>query len=415
MKEIRRLQGAKSYKVKGTPEEIQKVYQEMQSNANLSGQSKEQNIEKTMEQIKEEQQKNIENKRMTTFDLVNEFSKELKQIIFEKDCKSIIKDFPIEGVNFIDLNEFYIEPKIYTGIITHLCMIAETMPKPDVIIATEARGFLIGSALAAVMGVSFIPIRKVGKLPIGRTIDNQLVSVHQFRSSTEYSFQNLCISTKSIQRLNQIFQMKNSPEDLLNLHKSIVFDSHYVDYAMGYTTVDRVFFEEPYKAVYGDTIKPVDVLLVDDLLATGSTFESIHDFLQSFWGKPFGGNLSKGSLFKGNLMQKPETNPEITNNLIYQSRDLPNLSSVLKSWIEECNSPIKFNTLAALSVVDLDIVRSSKVQQFNFETKEFDVRQGLPQSAPIQDEDGNIDVIKSYSLVRLPEGLDGEFNSVNKL
>ena len=114
-------------------------------------------------------------------------------------------------------------------------------------------------------------------------------------------------------------------------------------------------------------------------------------------------------------MQKPETNPEITNNLIYQSRDLPNLSSVLKSWIEECNSPIKFNTLAALSVVDLDIVRSSKVQQFNFETKEFDVRQGLPQSAPIQDEDGNIDVIKSYSLVRLPEDLDGEFNSINQM
>lgn len=409
MKEIRRLQGAKSYKVKGTPEEIQKVYQEMQSNANLSGQSTENNsgksIEKTMEQIKEEQQKNMENKRMTTYDLVNEFSKELKQIIFEKDCKSIIKDFPIEGVNFIDLNEFYIEPKIYTGIITHLCMIAETMPKPDVIIATEARGFLIGSALAAVMGVSFIPIRKVGKLPIGRTIDNQLVSVHQFRSSTEYSFQNLCISTKSIQRLNQIFQMKNSPEDLTKLYKSIAFDSHYVDYAMGYMTVDKVLFEEPYKAVYGDTIKPVDVLLVDDLLATGSTFESIHVFLRSFWGRSL----------KGNLMQKPETNPEVTDNLIYQSRDIPNVSSVLKSWIEECNSPIKFNTLAALSVVDLDIVRSSKIQQFNFETKEFDLRQGIPQSAPIRDENGNIDVIKSYSLVRLPEDLDGEFNSVNQL
>lgn len=401
MKEIRRLQGAKSYKVKGTPEEIQKVYQEMQSNANLLGQSTENNIEKTMEQIKEEQQKNMENKRMTTFDLVNEFSKELKQIIFEKDCKSIIKEFPIEGVNFIDLNEFYIEPKIYTGIITHLCMIAETMPKPDVIIATEARGFLIGSALAAVMGVSFIPIRKVGKLPIGKTIDNQLVSVHQFRSSTEYSFQNLCISTKSIQRLNQIFQMKNSPEDLTSLYRSteVKTKTKSVFGPMVYNAVERVIFEEPYKAVYGDTIKSVDVLLVDDLLATGSTFESIHDFLKSFWG----GNI------RGNIFQRPETNPEVNDELVDPLPD--NSVDILESWIQECNCPIKFNTLAALSVVDLDIVRSSKIQQFNFETKEFDPCQGS-QNTSIQD---GSDVIKSYSLVRLPEELDGEFNSVNQL
>ncbi len=41
--------------------------------------------------------------------------------------------------------------------------------KPDVLVGIESRGFLVGAALAAHLGVGFVMIRKKGKLP-GKTI-----------------------------------------------------------------------------------------------------------------------------------------------------------------------------------------------------------------------------------------------------
>lgn len=35
----------------------------------------------------------------------------------------------------------------------------------DVVVAVEARGFIFGSAVAKVLGAGFVPIRKIGKLP----------------------------------------------------------------------------------------------------------------------------------------------------------------------------------------------------------------------------------------------------------
>jgi adenine phosphoribosyltransferase len=37
--------------------------------------------------------------------------------------------------------------------------------KPDLIVGLEARGFLFGPSLALRMGLSFVPVRKKGKLP----------------------------------------------------------------------------------------------------------------------------------------------------------------------------------------------------------------------------------------------------------
>ena len=37
--------------------------------------------------------------------------------------------------------------------------------EPDVIIGIESRGFIFGAPIAATLGVGFVPVRKLGKLP----------------------------------------------------------------------------------------------------------------------------------------------------------------------------------------------------------------------------------------------------------
>jgi adenine phosphoribosyltransferase len=37
--------------------------------------------------------------------------------------------------------------------------------QPDLIVGIESRGFIVGTALATVVGVGFVPVRKPGKLP----------------------------------------------------------------------------------------------------------------------------------------------------------------------------------------------------------------------------------------------------------
>jgi adenine phosphoribosyltransferase len=96
--------------------------------------------------------------------------------------------------------------------------------KIDVIVSNEARGFIIGGALAYKLGVGFVPIRKKGKLP------SKVVSLTY---SKEYE------------------------SDTIEIHE--------------------------------DSIQPgQDVLLVDDLLATGGTIRANAELVEKLGGKIVG-------------------------------------------------------------------------------------------------------------------------------
>ncbi len=94
----------------------------------------------------------------------------------------------------------------------------------DVIVSSEARGFIVGAALAYELGVGFVPIRKKGKLP----------------------FKSVC----------QTYQ-KEYEADTIEIHEDSI---------------------EPGQRV----------LLVDDLLATGGTIKANAELVEKLGGKIVG-------------------------------------------------------------------------------------------------------------------------------
>ena len=81
------------------------------------------------------------------------------------------KDFPIEGINYIDLNPIYKDPIVRDMLVSH-CMqkiVDMTPPFFDYIGVVESRGFLIGSILAHELNKGIVLLRsKKDRLP-GKT------------------------------------------------------------------------------------------------------------------------------------------------------------------------------------------------------------------------------------------------------
>ena len=75
-----------------------------------------------------------------------------------------IPDFPTPGVRFRDTTGLFDTPFIFNAALE---MIAEALADIafDFVAAPEARGFILGAAVAAKFGKAFVPIRRAGKLP----------------------------------------------------------------------------------------------------------------------------------------------------------------------------------------------------------------------------------------------------------
>ncbi|CAE6732045.1 adenine phosphoribosyltransferase [Candidatus Nitrotoga fabula] len=131
-----------------------------------------------------------------------------------------IPHYPKHGVMFRDITTLFKDPVGFRVTINELVN-RYTGVKIDRIAGIEARGFIVGSALAFQLGVGFIPIRKKGKLP-AETVGH--------------------------------------------------------DYELEYGT-DRI-------EMHVDAISQGDqVLLVDDLIATGGTAVAASDLIESMGGK----------------------------------------------------------------------------------------------------------------------------------
>ena len=137
------------------------------------------------------------------------------------------KDFPIKGIEFIDINPLIIDKKVLKEITDKLARKIKKL-NVDYIVSPEARGFLFGSNVAYKLNIGFIPVRKKGKLP----------------SSTV---------------VKQVTYLKEYGEDILELPKLV-----------------------------DDDYKGKKFYLIDDIYATGNTLKALENGIIELGGEVVG-------------------------------------------------------------------------------------------------------------------------------
>jgi adenine phosphoribosyltransferase len=142
------------------------------------------------------------------------------------DFKSAIRtipDYPKPGIMFRDITTLLGNPRAFRAAVDQLVQPYAGM-KIDAVAGLEARGFILGGAVAHQLSVGFVPVRKKGKLPF-----------------------------------------------------SVIGEDYQLEYGQ-----DRV-------EIHTDAITPGDnVLLVDDLIATGGTAMAGIRLLERAGGKVIG-------------------------------------------------------------------------------------------------------------------------------
>ncbi len=135
----------------------------------------------------------------------------------------IIPDWPEDGVSFRDITTLLQDPKAFQKVIEILLKRYKDK-HIDVVAGLDARGFIFGPILAYELGVGFVPIRKKGKLP---------------------------------------------------------FQTYAESYTLEYGDITTV-------EIHTDAIKPGDnVLIIDDLIATGGTMLASCKLIKRLGGNVF--------------------------------------------------------------------------------------------------------------------------------
>ena len=75
-----------------------------------------------------------------------------------------VPDFPEPGVGFKDISPLLADPETLQRTVSELAEWGRGK-QPDLVLGAEARGFILGAAIASEAGCGFIPARRPGKLP----------------------------------------------------------------------------------------------------------------------------------------------------------------------------------------------------------------------------------------------------------
>ncbi|HAA87348.1 MAG: adenine phosphoribosyltransferase [Verrucomicrobiota bacterium] len=90
----------------------------------------------------------------------------MKNIDLNKLEKAIrdVPDFPKPGILFKDITPVLADAELFQMSIQAMAS-ATNGARIDKIVGIDARGFIFGAAIANLLGVGFVPVRKAGKLP----------------------------------------------------------------------------------------------------------------------------------------------------------------------------------------------------------------------------------------------------------
>lgn len=105
-----------------------------------------------------------------------------------------VPDFPKPGILFKDITPIVQHGEALREVIQHLSSWAKER-KVDAVMGIEARGFIFGVPVALELGVGFIPLRKMGKLPYNRITEEYAL---------EYGTNTVEMHTDSIMRGQRI-------------------------------------------------------------------------------------------------------------------------------------------------------------------------------------------------------------------
>lgn len=75
-----------------------------------------------------------------------------------------IPDFPKPGILYKDITPLLLDAEALSSAVEQLADWARPLAV-DLVVAAEARGFILGAAIARELGAGFVPARKPGKLP----------------------------------------------------------------------------------------------------------------------------------------------------------------------------------------------------------------------------------------------------------
>lgn len=92
------------------------------------------------------------------------------------DLRAHIRDipgYPKPGIVFRDITPLLLDPAALDAAVARLAAYAADRDV-QLVVAAEARGFILGGAIARALGAGFVPARKPGKLP-ARTVSAEYI------------------------------------------------------------------------------------------------------------------------------------------------------------------------------------------------------------------------------------------------
>lgn len=81
-----------------------------------------------------------------------------------KEFITVVPDYPKQGIRFKDITTLMENGEVYKKAIDEMAEFAKDKAI-DVVVGPEARGFVVGCPISYSLGIGFVPVRKVGKLP----------------------------------------------------------------------------------------------------------------------------------------------------------------------------------------------------------------------------------------------------------